>query len=309
VNYVFALPTKDLDKLVEFYQDHRVDPGQDHILARFQSEQVTVTLYRSGKVLLQGDGAYEDYLMWSDIIGFEPEPAKTETPVPEQKSPIGYSKQSEIGSDEVGTGDFFGPVVVACAFVPDTEISKLLQWGVKDSKLLDDSVIRKISTALNNDISHITLVTPPEKYNDLVRSGYNLNKIKAYLHNHAIRKMVQKHAGAFQAVIVDEFCTKNLYYSYLTEVESYRPISFVQKAESAHVAVAMASIFARATFLDEMDKINQKAGLILPLGASSIVDLIGKRIALEKGLDYFEKIAKTNFKNMEKIKDMLPKSQ
>lgn len=306
MNYVFTLRETDLERFIDFYQEHRVDPGLEHVLARFQSKQITVTLYRSGKVLLQGDSAYEDYLMWSDILGFTPEkqPDPVSAPCPE----VGpsYSSLSEIGSDEVGTGDFFGPVVVSAAFVPDKEVQKLHQMGVRDSKQLTDESILKLNSALKAFISHVVLVTPPQKYNELVRSGFNLNKIKAYLHNHAIRKLAQKHAHEVQSVIVDEFCSPENYYAYLADVETYRPITFVQKAESSHIAVAMASIFARASFLDEMEKINQLTGIAVPLGASQAVDLIGKRIALERGLDFFDVIAKTNFKNMDKIKAMCP---
>jgi len=308
VNYVFTLPETSLDKFIDYYQDSRVDSEMDHILARFQTKQITVTLYRSGKVLLQGEDAYEDYLMWSDILGFIPEKPSLPDNAPKIAKVVlpSFSTLAEIGSDEVGTGDFFGPVVVSAAFVPSEAITKLVQMGVKDSKQLDDDIIRKISASAKNSISHVVLVTPPKKFNELVQSGYNLNKIKAYLHNHAIRKLAQKHNNEFQSVIIDEFCSESNYYRYLADVEAYRKVTFVQKAESSHIAVAMASIFARASFLEEMEKLNDLTGLILPFGASAIVDLIGKRIALEKGLDFFEKIAKINFKNMDKIKAMCP---
>ena len=46
-----------------------------------------------------------------------------------------------IGCDEVGTGDYFGPLVVCCAYVPEELISKLQAMGIKDSKALEDPEI------------------------------------------------------------------------------------------------------------------------------------------------------------------------
>ncbi|MDZ4197347.1 MAG: hypothetical protein U1C51_08920, partial [Candidatus Izemoplasmatales bacterium] len=79
----------------------------------------------------------------------------------------------------------------------------------------------------------------------------------------------------------------------------------VEKAESKYLAVAAASIIARDEFIHQMNAISQTLGIVLPYGASAIVDLIGKRIALEKGFGVFDNIAKTHFKNMDKIKTMM----
>ncbi len=42
-----------------------------------------------------------------------------------------------IGSDEVGTGDYFGPIVVTAAYVKKEDIKYLESLGVKDSKKIN----------------------------------------------------------------------------------------------------------------------------------------------------------------------------
>jgi len=306
VNYVFEIAEKDRDILLDYYSDSMIEPNSEHIAYLFKSADVTATLYNSGKVMLQGQGARDDYLMFSDILGFSPKV---------DQSPKEYVHKSDrqtpekrvkaIGSDEVGTGDFFGPVVVTATYLLPSDYAFLEAEGVKDSKSLSDEEIKKIASVIIPRISHHVLVTDNKKYNDLIRLGYNMNKIKAYLHNHAIMKLIAKHKGDVDKVIVDEFCSPENYFRYLNDKQYYRDIAFQTEAESKYLSVAAASIIARDAFLKEMAVLGEKIGITLPLGAGPAVDLIGKRIALEKGFGIFEEIAKCNFKNLDKIKAMM----
>jgi len=306
VNYVFSLSEKDIPAIIEYYQDYLVPATQEHIMYIFQSPDFTVTLFRSKKVMIQGKTAIEEYLMWSEILGFVPEINEKESKIEvrHNSDPV-FLKEDTIGSDEVGTGDFYGPVVVCAAYVRASDYNYLENLGVRDSKKLTDEMIKNIGEELVKKISYSVLVVNNVKYNELTDKGFNMNKIKAYLHNHAIRKMVAKLKGDFKRVVIDEFCSKENYFAYLKDEISYQDITFVQKAEDKYQSVAVASIIARFTFLDEMNKLNEKAGLVLPFGASQSVDLIGKRIALEKGFSIFREISKINFKNMQKIKEMM----
>lgn len=308
MNYVFALDQSRLSELLEYYKDYDVSRDNPNALVTFRSPEITVTVFKSLKVMIQGPEARDEYLMWADLLEFEPE-SETPAPVPNTPEHIAevrsvYYLSSSIGSDEVGTGDFFGPVVVCAAYVAKSMIGRLEGLKIRDSKKMTDEAILAVAPSLIPLLPHAVLVVDNPKYNDLVQQGYNMNKMKAYLHNHAIRKCLLKTPSAPDYVIVDEFCPKDQYYEYLKDVEAYRKVTFLQKGESAHLAVAAASVIARYTFLQEMEKLNQKIGLRLPLGASPIVDLVGKRIALEKGFECFPEIAKVNFKNMEKIRAM-----
>jgi ribonuclease HIII len=306
MNYVFTIKKSDLELFIEHYGEQLDVPDNTHTLMVFKSAEVTLTIYESLKVMIQGKNALEEYLMWSDIIGFVPETVtEIKTEKPESKPTSKVYNTSAIGSDEVGTGDFFGPVVVATAFVSRSMIPDLEKLRIRDSKQMTDQYILEIGERLKTMVPHIVLVTDNLKFNDLTKQGYNMNKIKAYLHNHAIKKCVQLVKEPFEYVILDQFCTPDLYFDYLKDVDSYKKITFLEKAESAHLSVAAASIIARFTFLERMDALNQVAGMNLPLGAGAGVDAVGQIIVLKKGVEFLSQIAKVNFKNMERIKKII----
>jgi len=304
MTYVFSIQKEQLEQFLDFYQDSLKEPKAPHVLAFISAPDLTITVFSSLKVSLQGKNAYEDYLMWSAIFDFDPvEKEVTVNYEPERK--LMFLNESTIGSDEVGTGDFYGPVVVSAAYVESTQIEEIRSLGVADSKKLSDEVIQKIALQLEKIIKYHTLVLPNPKYNELVEQGFNLNKIKAYLHNHAILKLKQSLSSKVDRVIIDEFCSKKLYFEYLSERDYYSDITFLQKAEDQSISVACASILARNRFLQEMDKLSENLGILLPKGASAAVDMIGKRIALEKGFTIFNEISKVHFKNYEKIKELM----
>ncbi|MDD4070126.1 MAG: ribonuclease HIII [Candidatus Izemoplasmatales bacterium] len=297
MNYVFTINEKYLEKLENYYHKIRVDttnPTQKYL---FKTDEFTITVYNSLKVMFQGDKALNEYNMWANILGLEVEE--------ESEKIFSYDNQyqsySVIGSDEVGTGDFFGPVVVAAAYVTPQDYQFLDELNIKDSKKINDKQIRFLGEKLINRISHHVLVTSNEKYNELIDKGFNLNKIKAYLHNHALKKMINKHPK-YQKIIVDKFCSEENYYSYLQTEESVKNIDFLIQAESVHMSVAVAAIIARYRFLQEFDIMSEKLSIIVPKGAGPAVDAIAQVIKLKYGIEIFKKIAKLNFKNYQKLK-------
>ncbi|MDD3842047.1 MAG: ribonuclease HIII [Candidatus Izemoplasmatales bacterium] len=310
MNYIFGIDKSRLNDLFDYYKDYESTTDNPNALVVFRAPDIVITIYKTLKVMIQGSNAYEEYLMWSELLDFEPEAEKIVNVFP-KVTPKTYSplyNTSSFGSDEVGTGDFFGPVVVCTAFVEKNLISQLEDMQIRDSKQMSDETIMKIGDNLKKLVPHVILTVDNPKYNQLTKDGYNLNKIKAYLHNHAIQKCLLKVKQPYDYVILDAFCPEDQYYSYLSDIEAFHKISFFTKAESVHIAVATASVIARYTFLTEIGKINQAIGILLPLGAGAAVDLIGKRIVLERGFMFLKSIAKMNFKNAEKIKAMLPKN-
>ncbi|HPJ24480.1 MAG TPA: ribonuclease HIII, partial [Bacillota bacterium] len=251
--------------------------------------------YNSKKVLFQGKNAYNEYALWSKHFGLDVvEPVETSTYV------NGYRDKKVIGSDEVGTGDLFGPIVVCAAYVTPKDDAFLDELGVRDSKTLSDKQIKDIGMALVSQIPYHIVVLNNEKFNEMTEKGYNMNKIKAYLHNHAIKKMVSQ-VKNFDVVILDEFCSKANYFDYLKSEQAYTEIAFHTKAESVHRAVAAASIIARYKFILEMERISKEIGITLPKGSGAPADAIAKVIYLQQGPEIFRRIAKLNFKNFERI--------
>lgn len=295
---VLNMNEKYLTKLTNYYRQYEVPSTSPHIIHLFQTDYFTISVYKNNKVLFQGKDAVEEYKQWSKVIGVEPniiEPNHTSDYINQ------YYEKTVIGSDEVGTGDFFGPVVVTAALVSPKDYAFLQTYQIRDSKTINDRIINEIAPILMKNISHHTLVLDNEKFNQLTKDGYNMNKIKAYLHNHAIKKMMVKKIP-YDTIIIDAFCNKKQYFNYLKDQEVIKDIELIEKGESVHLSVAVAAIIARYRFLQEMNKLSHSIDITLPKGASASVDAIAKLILLKYGEDIFNKIAKVNFKNYQKIR-------
>ena len=211
---------------------------------------------------------------------------------------------TSIGSDEVGTGDYFGPIVVTSTYVKKEDIPFLKELGVTDSKKLDDEKIMNIVPEIIKRIPYSTYILSNEKYNEL-HSTMNMNKIKAVLHNKVLVELTDKYNDT-DYVVVDEFAKENIYYSYLKEVPNvYRKITFITKAEIKCLSVACASLISRYILIKEFDKLSKNLNLKLLKGASNLVDEQGAEIVKKYGFDKLREIAKLNFKNTDKIKNLI----
>lgn len=282
-NYSMSLSKNQQALLLEMYSPYKISSENVHVLLQAQVDNVVLIFYKSGTLVLQGD-----YLAELKRI----------------KVRLGLTNFSAIGSDEVGTGDVFGPIVVCSAFVKGSDIEVLELMGVKDSKAMTDRQIVELAPKLTKMLVHSVLILKPEKYNEMIRRGYNMNKIKAFLHNQAILLTTQKvkELGEEKSpVIVDQFCEPRLYYNYLKdEPNVYRDISFYTKAESIHLSVAAASIIARYAFLAKLQQFSKFIGFRLQKGAGVEVDKQLVRIYKDKGYDALRPITKLNFRNLKK---------
>lgn len=270
--------------------------------AVFQSDDgagTIVTLYESGKIVFQGISADIDYEFWKQRE-LQENDRDIDAGKPENSI---FNHTSTIGSDEVGTGDYFGPVVVTASYVPKDKIKDVLKLGVRDSKKINDTMIKRIAPSLINNVVHETYIMTNEEYNNLTNS--NLNKIKAVLHNKALFKLNNDPKNVHSYIVVDQFCERNLYYNYIKdEKDICRKIWFTTKAEDKCLSVAVSSIISRYVFLKEMEKLSEKYGE-LPMGASDKVDAKGAEIVKKFGFDELKKCAKLNYKNTEKIKKLV----
>ncbi|XMB72528.1 ribonuclease HIII [Mycoplasmatota bacterium WC30] len=295
MNYDFSLNDANIEKFVSYYQQFKENNTDPRILHSFKGPDFKIIIYNSKKVLFQGKSGYEEYLKWGTFLGYD-----IKKPIDESTYINEYFNKNVIGSDEVGTGDFFGPVVVCAAYVTKSDNDFMEELNIRDSKGLSDAQIITLAPKLIEHFTHHVLVLNPEKFNSLTSEGYNLNKIKAYLHNHAIKKMVQN-CPNYNYVILDQFCSPKNYFEYLKTETVFDKIQFHTKGESVHKAVAIASIIARYKFLLEMDKLSENISITLPKGSGAPTDAIGKVIYLKYGEEIFSKIAKINFKNFNKI--------
>ncbi|MET1013872.1 MAG: ribonuclease HIII [Paenisporosarcina sp.] len=294
-NQVIQLNANKFSEVASYYEKHKIVRTSPGVIFAAKLPDTSITGYKSGKVLFQGTGAEREANRWSSYLS-KPKVSSAKGDV----LPPGFSYSSVIGSDETGTGDFFGPMTVAACFVSSDQIELIKELGVKDSKMLTDSLMRTIAPDLKEVLTHSILTLGNEKYNKVQAQGWSQGKIKALLHNQALKHVLNKmHPQKPEFILIDQFAERGIYYNYIKmEKEIIREnVLFSTKAEQLHVAVAAASILARVAFLEEMDKLSLKAGLTIPKGAGSKVDEIAAKILLAKGEEFLSSITKKHFAN------------
>ncbi|WP_018664909.1 ribonuclease HIII [Heyndrickxia acidiproducens] len=300
-NTVVKVSPAKIKEMKQYYQDALLDkiPGGGIFIAKLPG--CTITAYRSGKVLFQGAGCTSEAAKWEEAL--EKKPAKTKTSG--NSLPANIGSLSVIGSDEVGTGDYFGPITVVSAYVKKEQIPLLKELGVKDSKGLKDDQIARIAKDLLTFIPYSLLKLPNEKYNRLQQSGMSQGKIKALLHNRALYNLSQKIAPEKpEAILIDQFAEAGTYYRYLQneKIIMQDGVFFSTKGESVHLAVAAASILARYAFVRAFEKLSREAGMTLPKGAGTQVDVAAARLIKARGVDVLPHFTKLHFANTEKAK-------
>ena len=210
-----------------------------------------------------------------------------------------------IGTDESGKGDYFGPLVCAAVCVDQTTADELRSIGVRDSKTCSDREIKELSEKIMQlcagtfEIIEIS----PEKYNKLYEQlrteGKNLNTMLAWGHAKAIEELLKK--VDCNIAIADQFADKRFILGKLQE--KGRTIRLIQmhKAEQ-NIAVAAASILARARFVEKISMMSEKYAMKFPLGASAMVIQAGKQFVTKYGLPGLPLVAKMHFKTTDEVR-------
>ena len=310
---VYKISDNTKEEMIKYYENKKRDKTPPYAIFQAEEDGTIITLYESGKVMFQGISADIDANMWRDMEAHlnngnlpienkkKEKKEKDEKELYEERKKYFYI--NSIGSDEVGTGDYFGPVVVTASFVKKNDIEFLTELGVRDSKKLTDDKILKIVPEIIKKIPYETIVYSNKEYNS--KKEFNMNKVKAILHNKAILSLMKKDNYNYDKVIIDQFCYPRNYFGYLKESNNvFRRITFTTKAEDKCLSVACSSLISRYVFIKEMDKMSKMIGKKIPLGAGVSVDNFGRQLVKEKGKDILEDISKINFKNTEKILNM-----
>lgn len=284
--YSLKLTSSQEDTLFKTWKEKAVKPPQ-YAKWALKCENCNITCYTSGKTVFQGKDAYiyaSPFLSEEQIIDNQ----------------LSNDIFPQAGSDEVGTGDYFGPVVV-CGCIVTSETNDILKkLGVRDSKQLKDEDILKIGPTILKNVPHSILIVNNEKYNEVHQTN-NLNEIKSKLHNQVYVHLRRKY-GLPEFKIIDQFTPESSYYRYLkNEPLVISGIHFETKAEDKYPSVAAASVLARYTFLKEWEKMEKKYDMTFQKGAGSKVDTCAKEFINKYGKDELSKVAKLHFKNTEKL--------
>ncbi|MBX8944456.1 MULTISPECIES: ribonuclease HIII [Lysinibacillus] len=304
-NIVLSISTNIQKEVMAYYATHFIERKAPGVIFAAKLPDTAITMYKSGKLMFQGGGAEREAARWGTV-------EKTATPLSTIGAkgdvlPNNFATMSVLGSDETGTGDYFGPITVAAVYVPTSKIDLMNELGVKDSKMLTDDYMRKIAPDLRAACVHSVLVLRNEKYNNLQGKGYSQGKMKAMMHNKALQNTLSKMAPEKpEFILIDQFAERGVYYNYLKNERELvqENVYFSTKAEQLHVAVATASILARAAFLKEMDRLSDITGLTLMKGASNKVDVQAARIWRNQGEEFLRSITKWHFANTDKARNM-----
>lgn len=309
---VFKVSENVGKKMTEYYKDVRREKTPPYAVFQAMEADTIITLYESGKAMFQGISADVDANIWVDMEKkLNGRVIDINAPKKEQekyKEELNYFySMSTVGSDEVGTGDYFGPIVVTATYVDKEKIQLINDLGVKDSKKLTDEKIKKIAPTLLKEIPYVTFTLNNEDYNKYQNMGYNMNKIKAILHNKVLYSITHKEEKyPYQKIVIDQFVYPRKYFEHIMEAtEKVTDITFTTKAESKCASVAAASIISRYIFLMKLEEMSKELGLVIPKGANDIVDETGSEIVEKFGIAKLNEIAKLNFKNTDKIKETL----
>lgn len=203
-----------------------------------------------------------------------------------------------VGTDESGKGDYFGPLVVAAVYVDEKTIEYFTEIGVRDSKKVTDNVARQLAVKIKSNTTFDIVVIGNKKYNELYAKFNNLNKLLGWAHARAIENILAKTNCSY--VISDKFADASVINNSL--MAKGKTITLEQKVRAEEdIAVAAASIVARAEFINRLDKLSSLYEIKLPKGASQQVIDQAKAYVAKYGKADLENVAKLHFKTTKQV--------
>ncbi|WP_312094214.1 ribonuclease HIII [Niallia sp.] len=299
-NEVLTFSATELNDLKIYLKEQLLSSTANSNSIIFRNEAVVISIYKSGKVLFQGKEAKEWYDKISVYFNKKTSQEDNKTASDEQQT---SKTLPRIGTDESGKGDFFGPLVTAGFFLYSKEDENTLRdLGVTDSKKISNNKIINLASEIKKIGAHSIVKIGPKKYNELYSNIKNVNNLLGWSHARAIENILDGHES--KLAVADKFGDEKVIENAL--LKKGKKIQLVQfhKAES-DIAVAAASILARATFLEEIKRIEKDLNIKIPLGSGKSVVDTGVAIGRESGIKSLEKVAKIHFKTYKNIIDLI----
>ena len=296
-SYTFKCNENEKKLLIDELKNSKyIKTNVPYTIISVKTELCNINLYESDKILVQGKGSKD----WINFV-LEPKIFK--------KILIGYdavlnpdSIKPHIGIDESGKGDFFGPLIIASAYIDENLIGDLESIGVRDSKSIKSDrkildMAKEIRKVLNNKFKIITFGVTA--FNKRYLQIKNLNKMLAWGHAQAIENLLEEVPNCPRA-LSDKFGPDHQIKNQLKEKGRRIILEQKTKAES-DPAVATASILARAQFVNSIYKLEKQFDLEIPKGCSEKVKDTAKNIVNTYGPEILKDIVKCNFKTTDQI--------
>ncbi|EGZ31598.1 ribonuclease HIII [Malacoplasma iowae] len=288
--YVKIGTKKDIELIKKYLNSFMLQTKSPSIDSIFKTKNYTITIYKNNKIMIQGS-KYHNILKMID-------------PIHEEKH-YNISKLSNpsdnpllIGSDEVGTGDTFGGIVVASVYPLNYE--KLKELNITDSKVYSNQEIINLYNKIKDDIIYEVYELYPNEYNDLYEIFNNLNIIKSLGHNNSHNQIIKKlkeQRKDYSKIIIDQFTPFEKYKHYLKTANLFYIGCevMVVKAESKYLSVALASIVARYYFIKQINYLSSKYNIHIPFG--SVTSVISSALKEAKKID-LRQLCKMHFKSV-----------
>ncbi|MBN1670663.1 MAG: ribonuclease HIII [Kiritimatiellae bacterium] len=296
-SYTFRLSEEQQATLTRILREGNYVPTQTpHTLVSVNADTCRVALYASGKCLVQGKGAeefvsfvLEPLVLREVVVGYE------EVLDPQASAP-------HMGVDESGKGDFFGPLVVAGAYVDESLVPAMRELDVKDSKkITSDKKLMQMARDLRKLLGrrYTLVVIGPEAYNRLYDQMKNLNRMLAWGHARAIENLLQVVPSCPRAVS-DQFGSKQQVKNALMRAGRRITLEQRHRAES-DIAVAAASVLARASFLFALNRLEEQYKVPFPKGASTAVREAAAALVKREGATVLGRTAKCHFRTVDAV--------
>lgn len=259
-------------------------------------------MYTSGKLVIQGKENLVNEVL-DQALG-------SEKLKDDDVSSIGLSEADLIvGCDEAGKGEFFGPLVLAACYIPIEMRDEIVGLGVDDSKKLTDDKIITIVEKLQEKVLFELNIVNPGRLNQRWRKIKNISEIMAQEYAVIIKK-VSNEIGDFKkqgAIVVDRFTKiSSRMEKSLDEVGISMGGDGVKCVQipngERYLSVAVASVLARAKYLEVMNDYELEYERKFPRGYSGVVEFSEKFIE-DFGSEVFQSVAKTFFKTSDAVRN------
>jgi ribonuclease HIII len=265
--------------------NRRIEHGTQYQITR-GPEIATLNVYTSGKISTGGKPS----TLLTLLEGWRLAQVDTKASTAE---PVELDATSRVGADEAGKGDYFGPLVVAGVRVLGKRAAqKLREIGVRDSKTLSvlgaTNLAHRVVESVGQENTRIVVLPPREYEVRRMRAENNVNKLLAEVNVHVYEELRDR----TELFVVDEFGKAARSYIGPRLPPSVRLV--VRPRAEDDVAVAAASILARARYLEEMNTLSEEVGFELPRGAAHVLGA-ARRVVEERGLEGLAEVAKVHF--------------
>lgn len=290
--YTEKFEKSEFDKIKSFFSSQNAEfSEQQYALFRAKVSGCIAVLYNSGKLLIQGSDVTQLADSFAHYMG-------KETLKKEENKETTIIAHDHIGVDESGKGDFFGPLVIAGVYATKANSELFIKAGIKDSKKLSDDNILKLANIIKANSVHSVVIIGNEKYNELYAKFNNLNKLLAWGHARTIENILEKTPCSY--ALSDKFGNENLIKNAL--MKNGRNIILEQRVRAEEdIAVAAASVLARAEYVKRMQSLSRLYEIELPKGASEKVLTAAKDFVKTYGKEKLAAVAKLHFKTTLKL--------